>query len=136
MADDVKREVCALENEHQWMKKALWKSLIAHRNGAGYVTRLQSVRQARKVKNALGVSRRWRFRATFLLKSGSHCCLWLGEYSRLLLGLVCEIRAHKKCVIVLKAPITGLHGAADVLVAQLKLQQIERVCLCLVSLAR
>lgn len=38
-ADDVKSEVCALENEHQWMKKALWKSLIARRNGAGYVTR-------------------------------------------------------------------------------------------------
>ncbi len=54
----------------------------------------------------------------------------------MLLGLVCEIRAHKKCVIVLKAPITGLHVAVDVLVAQLKLQQIERVCLCLVSLAR
>ncbi len=58
----------------------------------------------------------------------------------MLLGLVCEIRAHKKkCVIVLKAPgasaITGLHGAGDVLVAQVKLQQIERkLSVCLVSL--
>lgn len=29
----------------------------------------------------------------------------------------------------MQAPITGLHGAVDVLVAQLKLQQIERGCL-------
>lgn len=70
--DDVKSEVCALENEHQWMKKALWKSLIARRNGAGYVTRFRVYG-----KKALGASR---FLSTF--ESRSVCLVrWVNPVS-------------------------------------------------------